>query len=101
MTNAYGVPPEKLGGKPSSKVIEQSVAGAKLIKGFNYSVAGILEQDPALQCGKRVLFLASDDEGAVTKVVVLAERLGFSPIKLDGLRKAVCSCWRAGTVGGN
>src|SRR2546430_2662615 len=35
VTNAYGVPPEKLGGQPSSKFVAQAFAGAKLVKGFN------------------------------------------------------------------
>src|SRR5579872_723107 len=30
MTNAYGVPPEELGGQPSSKFIEQAFSGARL-----------------------------------------------------------------------
>jgi predicted dinucleotide-binding enzyme len=37
VTNAYGVPPEELGGLPSSKVIEQAFTDAKLVKGFNHS----------------------------------------------------------------
>jgi 8-hydroxy-5-deazaflavin:NADPH oxidoreductase len=35
VTNAYGVPPEQLGGQPSSKVIAQAFTGARLVKGFN------------------------------------------------------------------
>lgn len=31
------------------------------------------------------MFLASDDEGAAGEISVLAESLGFSPIKLGGL----------------
>ena len=29
VTNAYGVPPEKLGGQPSSKVVAQAFTGGK------------------------------------------------------------------------
>jgi predicted dinucleotide-binding enzyme len=85
VTNAYGVPPEDLGGKPSSKVIAQAFTGARLVKGFNHLVAGVLDQDPAIQGGRRVVFLASDDEAAAGEVATLAENLGFSPIKLGGL----------------
>ena len=85
VTNAYGVPPEDLGGQPSSKVIAQAFTGARLVKGFNHLVAGVLEQDPAIQGGRRVVFLASDDDDAVAEVGTLAENLGFSPIKLGGL----------------
>src|ERR1700676_2219004 len=58
VTNAYGVSPEELGGQPSSK---------------------------AVHGGRRVVFLASDDDGAAAEIGALAENLGFSPIKLGGL----------------
>ena len=85
VTNAYGVPPEKLGGQPSAKVVAQAFAGAKLVKGFNHLVAAVLEQDPAVHGGRRVVFLASDDEGAAAEIGALAEKLGFSPVMLGGL----------------
>lgn len=34
VTNAYGVPPEELGGQPSSKFIAQAFSRAKLVKGL-------------------------------------------------------------------
>jgi predicted dinucleotide-binding enzyme len=85
VTNAYGVSPDELAGQPSSKVIEQAFTGAKLVKGFNHLVAGVLEQDPAVNGGRRVVFLASDDDDAATEIGTLAENLGFSPIQLGGL----------------
>jgi 8-hydroxy-5-deazaflavin:NADPH oxidoreductase len=85
VTNAYGVPPEKLGGHPSSKAVAQAFAGGRVVKGFNHLIAAVLEQDPAVQGGKRVVFLASDDDGAAAEIGGLAENLGFSPIQLGGL----------------
>jgi 8-hydroxy-5-deazaflavin:NADPH oxidoreductase len=85
VTNVYGVPPEELGGLPSSKVVAQAFSGARLVKGFNHLVAAILGQDPAVHGGRRVVFLTSDDDGAATEIGALAEKLGFSPIKLGGL----------------
>ena len=85
VTNAYGVPPEELRGQPSSKFIEQAFSGAKLVKGFNHLIAAILDQDPSVQGGRRVVFLASDDDGAAAEIGGLAEELGFSPIQLGGL----------------
>jgi predicted dinucleotide-binding enzyme len=85
VSNAYGVPPEELGGQPSSKVVAQAFAGGRLVKGFNHLVAGVLDQDPAVHGGRRVVFLARDDDGATTEVAALAENLGYSPIKLGGL----------------
>jgi predicted dinucleotide-binding enzyme len=85
VTNAYGVSPEELGGQASSKVVAQAFTGAKLVKGFNHLVAGVLDQDPAVNGGRRVVFLASDDDYAAAEIGALAENLGFSPIQLGGL----------------
>ena len=85
VTNAYGVPSEKLGGLPSAKFVAQAFTGGKLVKGFNHLGAAILDQDPAVQGGRRVVFLASDDDGAAAEIGALAENLGFAPIKLGGL----------------
>ncbi|OSQ39386.1 NADPH-dependent F420 reductase [Thalassospira mesophila] len=85
VTNAYGVSPEELGGQPSSRVVAQAFTGGKLVRGFNHLAAAVLDQDPAVHGGRRVVFLASDDDGAATEIGALAENLGFSPIKLGGL----------------
>lgn len=85
VTNAYGVPPETLGGQPSSRFVAQSFPGARLVKGFNHLAAAALAHDPAAQGGRRVVFLSSDDDDAETEIGALAEKLGFSPIKLGGL----------------
>lgn len=84
-TNAYGVPLEEMGEQPSAKVVAQAFTGAKLVKGFNHLVAGVLGQDPAVHGGKRVVFLSSDDAAAASEIGALAENLGFSPIQLGGL----------------
>ncbi len=85
VTNAYGVSPEELEGQPSSKAVAQAFTGARLVKGFNHLLAGVLDQDPAVNGGRRVVFLASDDDDAATQVGALAENLGFAPIQLGGL----------------
>ncbi|MBB3562753.1 hypothetical protein FHX06_004096 [Rhizobium sp. BK512] len=85
VTNAYGLPLEILGEQPSARVIANAFAGAKVVKGFNHLVAGILEQDPDIHGGKRVVFLASDDEDASRQIGTLAENLGFAPINLGRL----------------
>src|SRR5450631_4624598 len=86
VTNAYGVSPEELGGQPSATAVAQAFTGAKLVKGFNHLVAGVLDQDPAVNGGRRVVFLASDDDDdAAAEIGALAENLGFSPIQLGGL----------------
>jgi len=85
VTNAYGVAPEKLGGQASSKFVAQAFSGGRLVKGFNHLVAAVLDQDPAVRGGRRVVFLASDDEDAAAEIGQLAEGLGFAPIRLGGL----------------
>jgi predicted dinucleotide-binding enzyme len=85
VTNAYGVPLEKLGGQPSARFVAQAFHGGKVVKGFDHLGAAILDQDPAVHGGRRVVFLASDDDGAAAEIGALAEKLGFAPIKLGGL----------------
>lgn len=85
VTNAYGVPPEQLGGEPSSRAVAQAFTGSRLVKGFNHLAAADLDQDPALQGARRVVFLASDDDGAAAEIGALAETLGFAPVQLGGL----------------
>ena len=85
VTNAYGVSPEKLGGQSSAETVAQAFTGGRLVKGFNHLVAAVLAQDPAVHGGRRVVFLASDDDAAAAEIGALAETLGFSPIKLGGL----------------
>ncbi len=85
VTNAYGVSPDELGGQPSSKAVAQAFTGARLVKGFNHLVAAVLDQDPAVHGGRRVVFLTSDDDAAAADIGALAEKLGFAPIALGGL----------------
>jgi predicted dinucleotide-binding enzyme len=85
VTNAYGVPDEELDGRPSAQVVAQAFTGCRLVKGFNHLVATVLDQDPAVHGGRRVVFLTSDDEAAADEIGALAEQLGFAPVKLGGL----------------
>ena len=84
-TNAFGVPVEDLDGLPSSAVVAKAFISAKFVKGFNHLPAGVLAADPNVGGGRRVVFLSSDDEGAVAPVAALAEQLGFAPIELGKL----------------
>jgi 8-hydroxy-5-deazaflavin:NADPH oxidoreductase len=78
-------PPEELEGLPSSAFVAKAFTGARVVKGFNHLVAAVLDQDPAVHGGRRVVFLASDDDGAASEVSALAEKLGFAPVKLGAL----------------
>jgi hypothetical protein len=48
VTNAYGVSPDELVEQSSAKTVAQAFTGARLVKGFNHLVAGVLDQDPAV-----------------------------------------------------
>ena len=85
VTNAYGIPSDKLGGQPSGRVVARAFAGARLVKGFNHLVASVFARDPHPHGGRRVVFLTSDDDGATAEVATLAERLGLFPVNLGGL----------------
>ncbi|MBB3695592.1 NADPH-dependent F420 reductase [Sphingomonas sp. BK580] len=84
-TNAYGVDPADLGGRPSSAAIEEAFAGAQLVKGFNHLPASTLAQDPNVNGGRRVIFIASDAKDPASEVSKIAEKLGFAPIYLGKL----------------
>jgi 8-hydroxy-5-deazaflavin:NADPH oxidoreductase len=84
-TNAFGVPVEELDGLPSSALVAKAFTGARLVKGFNHLPAATLAADPIVEGGHRVVFLASDDEDAVTPVAALAKELGFAPVNLGKL----------------
>jgi len=84
-TNAFGVLPGELDGLPSSAFVAKAFTGAKLVKAFNHLVAATLAGDPIVEGGHRVVFLSSDDEGAIAPVADLAKQLGFAPVKLGKL----------------
>ena len=66
-------------------VVARSFTGVRLVKGFNHLGASVLAQDPAVHGGRRVVFLASDDDEAAAEIGALAENLGFSPVQLGRL----------------
>ena len=87
VTNAFGVSPEELDGLPSSAFVAKVFAGARLVKGFNHLAAATLATDPIVEGGHRVVFLSSDDEGAIAPVADLARQLGFAPVELGRLNE--------------
>ncbi|MEO6922046.1 MAG: NADPH-dependent F420 reductase [Collimonas sp.] len=80
--NPYGVPPEELGGQPSSDLVAAALPGAKVVKAFNQLPAAVLGSAPQQNGGRRVVFVSSNHEDAAIAVVRLAEQLGFAPISL-------------------
>jgi predicted dinucleotide-binding enzyme len=85
VTNAYGVSPSDLGNLPSSTVVAKAFGAAALVKAFNHLPAGVLAHDPAVNGGRRVVFLSSDKDRAIPSVSALVEQLGYAPVNLGGL----------------
>lgn len=85
VTNAYGVPVAELDDLPSSAFLAKAFSGAALVKAFNHLPARVLADDPAANGGRRVIFLSSDDAGAIPVAAGLVEQLGYAPINLGGL----------------
>ncbi len=79
-TNAYGVSPDVMAGRLSSDIVAKAVPGASVVKAFNQLPAGVLARDPSQDGGRRVVFVASNDDKAAATIKALAEQLGFSPI---------------------
>ena len=73
---------DNLDSLPSSSVVAQALPGARLVKAFNHLPARVLAEDPAINGGRRVVFLSSDDESATATVAALVEQLGYAPVNL-------------------
>ncbi len=87
-TNAIDFPaftPTDFGGKLSSELVAESLAGARVIKAFNTLPAAVLGKNPEEAIGRRVIFLSGDDAEARASVRALVESIGFAPIDLGSL----------------
>jgi predicted dinucleotide-binding enzyme len=71
-----------LGGLQSSDFVARSLPGAKVVKTFNQLPAALLASEPADDGGKRVMFVAGNDDEANNEVASLIATLGFAPIVL-------------------
>jgi predicted dinucleotide-binding enzyme len=87
-TNAFLLPdmkPAELGGRTSSEIVAELVAGARVVKAANTIAAELLGGDPHEAGGRRVLFLSGDDPAAKAEVAELFQAAGFFPIDLGDL----------------
>lgn len=80
--NTYGVSPEELQGLASTEVVARAFPGASIVKTFNQLPAKLLAKDPVQDGGRRVMFVASNDEVASASAAKLVSDLGFAPINL-------------------
>ena len=77
-TNAYGVFPENWEDSLLPRSSSVPSRGERLVKGLNHLVAAALDQYPVVRGGRRVVFLASDDDCAAAEIGAPAENLGFA-----------------------
>jgi hypothetical protein len=73
------------GGLASSEVVQNYLAGAKVVKAFNTLFAEVLAEDPQIGNGKRVLFISGDNKDANATVSGIISKIGFAPIDLGPL----------------
>jgi len=76
---------DDLGGRTSSELVADLVAGARVVKAANTLNAEVLASDPRQAGGQRVIFLSGDDADAKTEVVALFQDAGFAVVDLGDL----------------
>jgi len=79
------LPPIDIGGRASTAIVQEWAPGARVVKAFNHHFFMNLEKAPDAEGGRRVLFVASDDEEAKAQVVKLAEQLGYFALDLGDI----------------
>ena len=76
---------EDLGGRASSEVVQDYLPGARLVKAFNTLYFKILEANPVVENGHRVLFVSGDDNESKAAVSEVINTIGFAPVDLGSL----------------
>ncbi|VEI19498.1 cyclohexadienyl dehydrogenase [Serratia plymuthica] len=79
---------EELGGLQSTDAVALLLPGAKVVKTFNQLPAALLASVPTQDGGRRVMFVAGNDEGANIAIAALIESLGFAPIILGKIAES-------------
>ncbi|MCQ6957198.1 NADPH-dependent F420 reductase [Mucilaginibacter aquariorum] len=74
-----------LGDKTSTGIVLEQLHGARIVKAFNTLFAARIAADPVIGEGRRVAFVAGDDQQAKSEVAELIKSIGFAPIDLGTL----------------
>lgn len=74
-----------LGNRTSSEVVQDYLPGARIVKAFNTLYFKILEANPVVANGHRVLFVSGDDKEAKVQVSEMIKDIGFAPVDLGSL----------------
>jgi len=86
--NTYGVAPEELKGQASSDLVASAFPGAQLVKTFNQLPAKLLAASPTESGGRRVMFVAGNDNAASRSIAELVGDLGFAAIVLGRIKES-------------
>jgi predicted dinucleotide-binding enzyme len=76
---------DDLGGRTSSEIVADFVAGARVVKAANTLSAEVLAADPHQADGLRVIFISGDNDDAKAGVHALFQDAGFAVIDLGDL----------------
>jgi len=75
-----------LGEETGSEWVARHLPGVTIIKAFNAMSTTYLRPDPRHRDGPQVVFYAGDDNAACADFDRLISKLGFAPVRVDGLR---------------
>jgi predicted dinucleotide-binding enzyme len=78
--------PANVGNLSTSQFVAGLAPGARVVKAFNHMLVPNIEDDPAMNDGKRVAFISADDEDAKKDVQTLLRGCGYSVVDLGNLR---------------
>jgi len=101
VTNAYGVPPEELGGQPSASAVAQAFTGGRLVKGFNHLPAAVLGQIPPYMVAGESCSWRATMTAPQRRLVRLRKTSVSRRSNLAAFRTVDCSCRRAEIAGVN
>jgi predicted dinucleotide-binding enzyme len=76
---------DDLGGRTSSEIVADLVAGARVVKAGNTLSAEVLASDPHQADGQRVIFISGDNDDAKADVHALFQDAGFAVIDLGDI----------------
>ena len=102
VTNAYGAPPEELGGQPSSKAVAQAFTGARLVKRAStiWSLPSLTKIRPYTGAGESCSWRATMT--VPQRRLVRLRKISVSRrSNLAGFRKVDCLCRRGEIAGVN
>lgn len=76
---------DDLGNASSTQIVLSHIPGARIVKAFNTLFAERIAADPVVGQGRRIVFVAGDDQEAKKEVIDLIKSLGFALVDMGSL----------------